>query len=123
MIMQQEEFARRMLVWLNEEVAPKGVRVDADTPLFATRLLDSLKVLELIAFLQSALGRKIPDAQIVLANFRTIGTIARVFAGDGPVATTRRARTGRLPRRAERIPPSPSCCRVASWSSPLTAPS
>ncbi|HMG12638.1 MAG TPA: hypothetical protein VK571_05665, partial [Gemmatimonadaceae bacterium] len=36
----------------------------------------------------------------VLANFRTIGTIARVFAGDGPVATTRRARTGRLPRRA-----------------------
>ena len=61
MITRQEEFADRMVVWLNEELAKKGVRVDADTPLFATRLLDSLKVLELIAFTEQAIGRPIPD--------------------------------------------------------------
>ena len=56
----QEEFVRGMLAWLNDEVTPKGVRVDADTPLFATRLLDSLRVLELIAFTEQAIGRAIP---------------------------------------------------------------
>ena len=50
------------------------------------------KVLELIAFVQSVLGRKIPDTQIVLSNFRSIATIARVFAGEAPVATNRRVR-------------------------------
>ena len=64
MITQREEFARAMLVWLNEEVAPKGVRVDADTPLFATRLLDSLKVLELIAFTEQAIGRPMHSKSI-----------------------------------------------------------
>jgi acyl carrier protein len=79
MITRQEEFARAMLIWLNEEVAPKGVRVDADTPLFATRLLDSLKVLELIAFTEQAIGRAIPDCDIRMDNFQTVARIAAVF--------------------------------------------
>jgi acyl carrier protein len=79
MITRREEFTRRMLVWLNEEVAPKGVRVDADTPLFATRLLDSLKVLELIAFTEQAIGRPIPDSHIRMDNFQTVARIATVF--------------------------------------------
>ena len=75
----QEEFAREMLAWLNDEVAPRGVRVDADTPLFATRLLDSLKVLELIAFTEQAIGRAIPDSHIRMDNFQTVARIAAVF--------------------------------------------
>ena len=75
----REEFAREMLVWLNDEVAPRGVRVDADTPLFATRLLDSLKVLELIAFTEQATGRAIPDSHIRMDNFQTVARIAAVF--------------------------------------------
>lgn len=77
--MRQEEFTRQMLVWLNEEIAPKGVRVDVDTPLFATRLLDSLKVLELIAFTEQAIGRAIPDPDIRMDNFQTVARIAAVF--------------------------------------------
>lgn len=76
---QQEEFARRMISWLNDGVAPKGIRVDADTPLFATRLLDSLKVLELIAFTEQAIGRAIPDSHIRMDNFQTVARIAAVF--------------------------------------------
>jgi len=75
----REEFARQMLVWLNDEIAPRGVSVDADTPLFATRLLDSLKVLELIAFTEQAIGRTIPDSHIRMDNFQTVARIAAVF--------------------------------------------
>ena len=75
----QEEFVRGMLAWLNDEVAPKGVRVDADTPLFATRLLDSLRVLELIAFTEQETGRAIPDSHIRMDNFQTVARIAAVF--------------------------------------------
>ena len=75
----QEEFAREMLAWLNDDVAPRGVRVDADTPLFATRLLDSLKVLELIAFTEQAIGSAIPDSHIRMDNFQTVARIAAVF--------------------------------------------
>ena len=75
----REEFTGQMLVWLNDEVAPKGSRVDEDTPLFATRLLDSLKVLELIAFTEQAIGRAIPDSHIRMDNFQTVARIAAVF--------------------------------------------
>lgn len=75
----REEFSREMLAWLNDEVAPRGIRVDADTPLFATRLLDSLKVLELIAFTEQAIGRAIPDSHIRMDNFQTVARIAAVF--------------------------------------------
>jgi acyl carrier protein len=75
----QNEFVRQMVAWLNDEIAPKGVVVDADTPLFATRLLDSLKVLELIAFTEQAIGRAIPDCDIRMDNFQTVARIAAVF--------------------------------------------
>jgi len=78
-ITRQEEFTSRMVIWLNEELAPKGVRIDADTLLFATRLLDSLKVLELIAFTEQAIGRPIPDSHIRMDNFQTVARIATVF--------------------------------------------
>jgi acyl carrier protein len=75
----REEFVREMLAWLNDEVAPKGVCVEAETQLFATRLLDSLKVLELIAFTEQAIGRAIPDSHIRMDNFQTVARIAAVF--------------------------------------------
>jgi acyl carrier protein len=75
----EQEFTQRMISWLNHETAPKGVVIDADTPLFATRLLDSLKVLELIAFTEQAIGRTIPDCDIRMDNFQTVARIAAVF--------------------------------------------
>ena len=75
----REEFTREMLSWLNDEVAPKGVCVGAETPLFATRLLDSLKVLELIAFTEQVIGRAIPDSHIRMDNFQTVARITAVF--------------------------------------------
>jgi acyl carrier protein len=73
------QFVLRMLAWLNAEVAPRGVSVNAETPLFSTRLLDSLKVLELIAFTEQATGQPIPDSHIRMDNFQTVARIAAVF--------------------------------------------
>jgi acyl carrier protein len=73
------QFVLRMLSWLNEEVAPRGVSVNAETPLFSTRLLDSLRVLELIAFTEQATGQPIPDSHIRMDNFQTVARIAAVF--------------------------------------------
>ncbi len=88
------EFVREKLI----DVESAG-GITRDTRLFEERVVDSLRVLELIAFLQSAIGRKIPDAQIVHANFKSIATIARVFSGESAVvqispASRRTRRTG-----------------------------
>ena len=77
--MKREDFVIRMLAWLNEDVAPSGADVRADTLLFATRLLDSLRVLELIAYTEQAIGDTIPDSQIRMDNFQTVARIASVF--------------------------------------------
>jgi acyl carrier protein len=99
------ELEQRLLRFTRERLAEREVAdgITVDTLLFEDRVIDSLKVLELIAFLQSALGRKIPDAQIVLANFRSIATIARVFTGGDPVVITRTRRRG-APERANDEP-------------------
>jgi len=76
---QRAEFMHRMVGWLNADIAPEGVRVREDTPLFASRLLDSLKVLELIAFTEQEIGRAIPDSHIRMDNFQTVARIAAVF--------------------------------------------
>jgi len=50
-----------------------------DTPLFEDDRIDSLKLLQLIAFVEEHANRPIPDEFIVKERFRTIGTIAENF--------------------------------------------
>ena len=73
-------FIELMLDWLNGKLAPPGIRIDADTPLFRTGLIDSIRILELIAWTERATGRLIPDREIRMDNFRTVARIADVFA-------------------------------------------
>jgi seryl-tRNA synthetase/acyl carrier protein len=93
----REELENRLLEFVRRELvqAPAAHTVSAETRLFEERLVDSLKVLDLIAFLESATGRKIPDAQVVLANFRSVAAMASVFSTNGD-------RT-RIPARRERV--------------------
>jgi acyl carrier protein len=91
-VLTARELEERLLRFTREKLAAPEFRdaIAIDTLLFEDRVIDSLKVLELIAFLQSTLGRKIPDAQIVLANFRSIATIARVFTDGSPAVLPRK---------------------------------
>ncbi|HXG69050.1 MAG TPA: aminoacyl--tRNA ligase-related protein [Gemmatimonadaceae bacterium] len=98
-MLSERELARRLHHFIISRLAPQATAagVTDDTLLFEERVLDSLRILEVIAFLESELGRRIPDAHVVLANFRSIGTMARVFSAGGDAAIAR-------PRRKSAIP-------------------
>jgi acyl carrier protein len=51
--------------------------VDGDTELFSRGLIDSLNVVELVTFVEEALGCAIPPADITLENFDSINRIVR----------------------------------------------
>lgn len=78
----RDRFTRDLLDWLNAKLAPRGVVIDADTPLFEDGLIDSIRVLELIAWTERAAGGEIPDTMIRMDNFRTPRRIAEVFARE-----------------------------------------
>jgi acyl carrier protein len=79
-------FIATMLGWLNGRMAPPGVTIDAETPLFRTGLISSIRILDLIAWTERATGRSIPDREIRMDNFQTVARIADVFARSSPVA-------------------------------------
>ena len=81
---------RDLLAWCSARLAPPGVVLTADTPLFASRLVDSIRILELIAWVERAIGTTVPDAAIRMDNFASVRRIAAVFGAHAPaaVATT-----------------------------------
>lgn len=77
--MTRERFITEMVAWLERRLAPTEIIIVADTPLFTPGLMDSIRVLELIAYTERAIGSVIPDSRIRMDNFRTVGRIADVF--------------------------------------------
>ena len=74
---------RDLLRWLNERFAPEEQSIVATTPLFAGKLIDSLRILELIAWTERAIGREITDGEIRTDNFASAARIVDTFAaGD-----------------------------------------
>ena len=80
--MMHAAFVARTVEWVNRTLVPEGVTIDADTPLFANGLIDSIRILRLIAWTEHALDVRIPDARIRMDYFRTVRTIADTFAGS-----------------------------------------
>ena len=71
-----------MVAWLNTRFAARGIVVTADTPLFAKGLIDSLGILELIAWTEVNTGQVVPDERIRMDNFGTVARIARMFVRE-----------------------------------------
>lgn len=78
----RRRFREEMLAWLNAKLAPPGVEIVGDTALFASGVINSIKVLELIAFTERAIGHEIADRMIKLDNFRSVDRIALVFVSE-----------------------------------------
>ena len=69
-----------LLEFVNRELLRDSPHhVGPDTPLFADGLVDSLKILQLIAFIEMKTGRSIPDREVVMEHFRTVQTIVDRF--------------------------------------------
>lgn len=75
-------FVARLTDWLNRRIAPPGVVVAPATPLFAGGLINSIRILEIIAWVEREIGRPIPDLQIRMDNFQTAQRIADVFCPE-----------------------------------------
>ena len=78
--MDHATFVERTVDWINRTLVPAGVTIDADTMLFADGLINSIRILQLIAWTEHSLGLRIPDVQIRMDHFRTVRHIANRFA-------------------------------------------
>lgn len=78
----RSRFEQAMVAWLNSRFASRGVVITADTPLFARGVIDSLGILELIAWTEVNTGRIVPDESIRMDNFGTVARIARMFVRE-----------------------------------------
>lgn len=89
--MNEDLLRERIVSFVNSTLlSTNGVPVGAETPLFERGALDSLQVLDLIAFVESETGRPLADSAIRLTNFRTASAIAAtVFHADGAVRPSR----------------------------------
>ena len=80
----REQFERALIDLVANGLASRRRRsnaaaVDAHTPLFESGLVDSLAILELIAFVERATGRPIPARQVHIRHFSTIERICTAF--------------------------------------------
>ena len=75
-------FVAKTVEWINRTLVPEGVTIHADTPLFADGLIDSIRILRLIAWTEHLLDMRIPDTRVRMDYFRTVRTIADTFAGS-----------------------------------------
>lgn len=53
--------------------------INITAPLFKDKILDSMNILDLIAYIQKKIGRKLNDNEIVMDNFKDVKTIVEVF--------------------------------------------
>lgn len=74
------ELERAVLAFVNDKLLAGRPRVTATDRLFEDGHLDSLRVLELIAFVERATGAQIGDRRVRLATFRSARAIALAFA-------------------------------------------
>lgn len=71
--------------FLRQHVPAAAARpIDAQTPLLASALLDSLGVLQLVAFLSDELGVEIHDEDFSEENFATVGALLALIARKRP---------------------------------------
>ncbi len=80
---ERERFLADLVTWLNRRVVPAGVTVTADTELFENGLVDSVRILELIAWTERALDHRIPDRMIRMDLFGSATRIADAFLEGG----------------------------------------
>ena len=82
------ELEAQLIRFINGTLLNGNGSVDRDTRLFEEGHINSLRILDLIAAVEKAIGGKIPDRAVRLANFRTVETIVKTFHPSGERATS-----------------------------------
>lgn len=61
-----------LIQFLDEELDIPVTRVGDQDPLFSSGILDSIKLLSLVSFVEKRMHRKVRTAELTLANFDSI---------------------------------------------------
>ena len=77
------QFEKQLSEFVQRLAGPR-MRVTKTSGLFEEGILDSMKILDLIAFIESTLGIKVPDDKVVLQNFKSIHAITETFWKEKP---------------------------------------
>ena len=72
-------FLNCVLPGLTDRNAPWPEPILADTYLFQTNLIDSLAIIQLVAFIEETTGHDIPMRMVVMKNFQTVNAIVEAF--------------------------------------------
>jgi acyl carrier protein len=89
----REAFAAALIAFIEGPLfarhgtAPRATTIDASTPLFETGVIDSLGIIDLLAFVEAATGRAIPMRKVDMRYFGTVGRITRAFWDESEART------------------------------------
>ena len=79
----REDFVRALIEFIEGPlIARHGARsasIDASTPLFESDVIDSLGILDLLAFIEHATARPVPVRKVDMRFFGTVDRIADAF--------------------------------------------
>lgn len=77
--MQKDQFKVDLLHFITKKLFVGKKKITPTTKLFAEGLVNSLKILDLIAFVEKKLQRRISDNDIIMNNFETAEAICQKF--------------------------------------------
>jgi len=79
----REAFARALIEFIKGPLFVRHgagpMEVDESTPLFETGVIDSLGIIDLLAFVETATGRPVPMRKIDMRFFGTVNRISHAF--------------------------------------------
>ncbi len=83
--MDRNHFEERLLAFIRELCAQNGITADIgrDTPLFESRLINSMRIIDLMGFIESELSLEVPEDKLTMNFFRTPRVIADTFCPLG----------------------------------------
>lgn len=78
--MTTEDIEKQIISYLQQNLVG-GQRVEPDTQLLASGLLDSMTLTHLVAFVEDTFAVSIPDDALASKNFRTPRVVVELVAG------------------------------------------
>jgi acyl carrier protein len=84
----RDEFRQALVVFISGPLFARHAKlarpmpIDGTTPLFEAGIIDSLGILDLLAFVEARTGRAIPMRKVDMRYFGTINRICQSFCDD-----------------------------------------
>lgn len=72
-----------MLAFIQDRVSREPDRpISPETMLFRERLLNSINILDLVAYVERQVGRPLDEDEIVMSNFESVNAIVEAFLSN-----------------------------------------